>query len=258
MPDADAHRRPILLVTPLESERAAVLRAIRKRHRHSLVVDSRHRELQHPRFGRVIVRCCGCGPAVVRDRLPGLIRSAQPAQLWLAGCAGALDPSLRRGEAREVTRWSRDTPAVEQGAIAILTVDRPLLDPAEKRRQYQLTAADMVDTETATAAGIASELGLRFRAWRAVSDTADEALPIEVTKWVDEAGRTRLLRVLRDLAWKPRLVPVASRLAKASQAGAEGIADQLIAAWTGASTGNIPVETHAAGAEPDQPDAITR
>jgi len=54
---------------------------------------------------------------------------------------------------------------------------------------------------------------------RAISDTADEAVPDRMMDWIDDAGRLRApkLKLLADLTLHPRQIPAMIRLGKNSR-----------------------------------------
>jgi adenosylhomocysteine nucleosidase len=145
--------------------------------------------------------------------------------LIVIGIAGGLSPSLSPGGllvARDVVEDGRSVPAPDAGWLqrarrdtgatpAIFVSTRKILcTPQDKAAVYSSLPGGgvaAVDLETATYARAASRQGLPYVALRAVSDTAEESLPMDFNEFRDPTGAvcSRLV-VLRALA-RPRLLP---------------------------------------------------
>ncbi|MBX7168480.1 MAG: hypothetical protein K1X74_19240 [Pirellulales bacterium] len=117
---------------------------------------------------------------------------------WIvsAGFAGSLQPELRRGDfllANEIVdeqgaRWSVDLKIPPEELAArrelhvgrLLTVDRVVIDPADKRRLGAEHGAQAVDMETSAVAEVCRQHRVRFLSVRVISDAVDDALPAEI------------------------------------------------------------------------------
>ena len=78
---------------------------------------------------------------------------------------------------------------MEEGAYrgTLLTVDKPILEPEQKRAAGKLYSAQAVDMETLALARFARENGTPFLSARAISDTVDQEL-MDLSGLVDEGG----------------------------------------------------------------------
>jgi adenosylhomocysteine nucleosidase len=174
---------------------------------------------------QVIVACTGDGRENAARGAQALLERYQVGSLMVIGIAGGLSPSLPVGRllvAREVIEDGRLAPAPDTSwlerarrsagatpAIFVSTRDM-LCTPQAKADAYsELTGGPVaaVDLETATFARAASKRGLPYLALRAISDTAEESLPLDFNTLRDRTGavNSRLV-ALRALA-RPRLLP---------------------------------------------------
>ena len=95
----------------------------------------------------------------------------------LAGLAGGLNPALKIGdiivEASANSSWN-DSPF---RAGKFHTADALVASPAEKHRLFRETACDAVDMEGSIVRRLAESAGVPMLHIRAISDSADEAVP---------------------------------------------------------------------------------
>jgi nucleoside phosphorylase len=105
--------------------------------------------------------------------------------------------------ASSVTSAVRPGPFDDEGrgvrVGAILGLDRMLSSPQEKADAFARTGALVIDMESHHVARAAAERGLPFIAVRAVSDQADEALPVIMASFVDGEGQTKMSAVFAAL-----------------------------------------------------------
>jgi len=163
----------------------------------------------------------GIGPAAAERTIREVIRSEVPCKVISAGFAGGLDPALRVGDTLVA-----DSPSF------ILSSDIPLETPESKVAAFRATGARMVDMETATIAAACATAGILFVAVRAVSDSADEPLPVPFAAWFDvRRQRPRPLALVCYLVRRPsRIVAFARfvlRLPRVAQALARAIETEL-------------------------------
>lgn len=127
-----------------------------------------------------------------------------------AGFCGALDPSLRVGDiVREVHSLAR---------VAVTA--------AEKRELRASTGARAVDMESAALARVARSWNVPFHVIRAVSDTAQEDMPLDFNLYRDSAGRFSRSRIaLAALAHPFRRVPALLRLDRNCRQAAESLGE---------------------------------
>jgi len=176
------------------------------------------------------------------------------------GLAGALDPSLkpgsivagRRCEAlSQVLNTSSDADLLNlasvEGARAVevfLTSETILVAASEK--QALAAAGSVVEMESAYILAAASGRRVPVVAIRAISDAADEDLPVDFRQIVDSHGHLRFAPLLKELALHPHRVPLLVQFGRQSRAAAGSLADfldryiPLVASkWPGFSASNM-------------------
>lgn len=138
---------------------------------------------------RVAWTVAGVGVAAAAAGTALLVAGHRPRLLVTAGFAGALDPAFGRGALVVIDRVLRaGEPPLELAALppltgargTIVTVDRPVADPAAKRALRESTGAALVDMESHAVASAGVTHGIPCVGIRVVSDAADERLPPEV------------------------------------------------------------------------------
>ncbi len=151
-----------------------------------------------------------------------------PSAILSFGVCGALDPGLRVGDlvvadgvAIGDTRLAADAiwtaklrsalPLAQRGDIAggDVIVDSPEAKSALRRA----SGAVAVDMESHAVARAASNIGIPFAVVRAVSDTADRALPRAAQAGFRTDGEPDVGAVIRALARRPRELPALIRVA---------------------------------------------
>jgi adenosylhomocysteine nucleosidase len=154
--------------------------------------------------------------------------------ILLAGLAGALDPTLCIGDlildAPIAGPW-QDLP-IRRGKI--YSSDRIIATVAEKRSLFESTRCAAVDMEGKIVREIADAAKVPMIHLRAISDTAADALPGNLSGWIDDFGNPRLPRVMTDLALHPQQIPAMIRLGKNSRLAVQKLAKavrQIIERW---------------------------
>jgi adenosylhomocysteine nucleosidase len=193
-----------------------------------------------------------CGDSEIRAVITGMgpqraqrvARTAfdwQPDLCIAAGFAGGLNPAnhagdvfvasnIRDGEThRSIASDSRVLSlAEESGArrIGTLYTSAYAISTVEDKRRLGRTA-DAVDMESFFILNEAQERGIRGVAIRAITDAADENLPMDFTEVLDERGRVRGARLALAIARSPQRIPALIRLGSASRHGAMKLAQVL-------------------------------
>jgi adenosylhomocysteine nucleosidase len=190
------------------------LRRVRKYHAASMpVIEGEHQ-------GRIVtIAVGGMGRAAARRAAGVLLDGHRPSWIISAGFAGALDPALQRNDLAlpgelidaEGCRFPVDRPdslgdSVRHVAGRLLTVDRLILDPAEKAELHRATGADLVDLESSAVAAVCAERLVRFLSIRVVSDDAQTHLPGEVASLLTKSGSYRIGAALRAIWNRPSSV----------------------------------------------------
>jgi adenosylhomocysteine nucleosidase len=176
------------------------------------------------------------------------------------GLAGALDPSLipgnivagRRCEAHsEALKTSSDSDLLNLALTAnarvvdvFLTSETILVTATEK--QQLIASGSVVEMESAHILAVASAQRIPVVAVRAISDAADEDLPVDFRQIVDSRGHVRFAPLLKELALHPHRLPLLVQFGRQSRAAALSLADfldkfiPLIAArWPGLRPSNV-------------------
>jgi adenosylhomocysteine nucleosidase len=203
----------------------------------------RHVSVLHRQAGAAHLRLAvgGMGQKQAARAARELLADDPPHLLVMAGVAGALDPALRIGDvivAGMVYAGAETlipdipfdrTPEVRSGPL--LTVDRVLISAGEKRTAYAETRppaapvpALAVEMETAAVARVAVELGIPWAAVRALSDTADETLPVDFNALRDTDGDLPTSRVALYALTHPGCIPGLMRLGRNTGFAAEALA----------------------------------
>ena len=166
----------------------------------------------------VIVIHTGIGPASAARTVRELLAHEKPRKVISAGFAGGLDPALRVG----------DTLTADFADAKILSRARPIETPAEKIAAFRETGARLVDMETATLAEACATANVPLISVRAVSDSADQFLPVPFDAWFDtQRQRARpfalVLHLLRHPSHIAPFVRFLSKLPRVAEALATAI-----------------------------------
>jgi len=193
--------------------------------------ETSHRELQ------IRVAITGMGP----ERAQRVAREAlrwKPDICIAAGFAGGLKSAFRVGDVlvalavrdfetqrrlacnSEMIRLAEDAGASRIATLC--TCDCAVSTVEDKRRMGRI--AEAVDMESFFILSEAHHHGIPGVAIRAVSDAADESLPMDFTQVLNEHGRVRVSRLAGKIARAPQRIPGLIRLGSASRRGAKNLA----------------------------------
>ncbi|MGA8762113.1 MAG: hypothetical protein WB562_04405 [Candidatus Sulfotelmatobacter sp.] len=171
--------------------------------------------------GDAVLICGGIGAEAARRATEAVIALYDPAIVYSAGFAGALQPALKAGDIvtpRQVLD-ARDGSRVDtgEGHGTLVTVGT-IASPKEKVQLAASYGALAADMEAAAVARGAQARGVRFAAVKAISDESDFAMP-PMQRFIGADGefdtaRFVLFAVVRPWLWA-KLVQLArnSRLA---------------------------------------------
>lgn len=189
------------------------------------------------------------GDAAVRVILTGAGRFASqramdqvfaelPDVCIVSGLAGALKPEYEPGQVfaantvsnlpstrvlrSDVELVSRARAGGAKVAEKILVSDR-VIATAEEKQQLGMSG-DAVDMESLWVLAAAAQRSVPAVVIRAISDAADADLPLEFDQIFDEQGNVSLVRVIGQLARKPRRIVGLLRLANDSERAAGALA----------------------------------
>jgi adenosylhomocysteine nucleosidase len=126
------------------------------------------------------------------------------------GFCGALDPSLEIGD---IVVWG-DVPCQARFVRGeISSADRVVVTVAEKRALREKTGAIAAEMEAGAVKKVAQEWGVPFYCVRAVSDTANEDMPLDFNLYRDSAGRFSLPKIALAAVSRPfTRIPALRRL----------------------------------------------
>ncbi len=150
----------------------------------------------------VVLLESGAGREAARRGTAALIVGHRPQWIVSAGFCGGLQPQVRRGdivmannvadlEGRRLAIDLRMSPESLAGLRGVhvgrmLTVDRIIRTPAEKRELGQQHHALAVDMETSAVAETCASENVRFLAIRIVSDAIDDELPPDLDRLIQQ------------------------------------------------------------------------
>ncbi len=187
---------------------------------------------------RVVITGMGSERA---QRVARTVLDWRPGICIAAGFAGGLNAAYRAGEVlvaanvrdgetqRTLANEARLVDLAEEAGarrIGTLCTSAYVISRVEDKRRMGQTA-DAVDMESFFILNEAQERGIPGVAIRAVSDAADERLPLDFTQVLDDRGRVRIARLARDIARSPQRIPGLIRLGSASRRGAQKLAKVL-------------------------------
>lgn len=195
---------------------------------------------------RIVATVTGVGATSAVAAAQRLFDQYNPSWVIVLGFAGGLDPQLSPAAVMPIT-WvisehnsliqlgdADTTPTVPRvvetapqrpADRSLLTINRIADSITAKRQlfdQYQCAAVDM---ETYPLAALAAKRGLPLTVLRAVTDTANTALPPEAAHWIDPRGRARIATIACYLTTHPRQIGTLLKLRKNAQLAATRLAD---------------------------------
>jgi uridine phosphorylase len=154
------------------------------------------------------------------------------------GLCGALNTRFELGsvvQASEVIdgrggRWAAGRVHGGAAAVRVLSLDRVVVTAAEKRRLGAESGAEIVEMEAAAVAGRAAELGVAFYCVKAVSDGAEEELPLDFNHSRDSEGRFSRARIGAACALRPWLAPGLLRFDRQCRRSIDRLGEYLVQA----------------------------
>jgi adenosylhomocysteine nucleosidase len=165
----------------------------------------------------VLVAHTGIGPAAAEKTTAALLAYRRPRFLISTGFAGGLDPAPRVGDLIVAENFTdaqlrakcRTLLAVEPGVFfgPLASRSGAAESELEKSALARQTGALAVDMETAAIAAECQRASVPLLAVRAISDTADQALPVPFSEWYDIAAqRPRPLALVSFLLRNPERI----------------------------------------------------
>jgi adenosylhomocysteine nucleosidase len=208
--------------------------------------------LPFPAFGRDFLRVAPVGlrAGLLASRWPRLLAGLNRPLVVSGGVCGALAPDLDAGdlvlpesvlgpdgERLNVTPtpYRQATELAGSARGGLLVTSREVVATAEaKAALFARTGAVAVDMESALILAHAAGAGCPTLVVRGVSDAAAESLPPELIALVTPAGKLHAGRALALALTRPRLLPRALAVRRASQRALATVA-RLLAAFAASS-----------------------
>ena len=170
---------------------------------------------------RVLITGMGVGNAehAVREAL----KEVRPARVFTCGFAGALNPELTIGE----VVCTRENLVPGATPVTFVCATRVAITVAEKSALRAKTGADVVEMESAVIARVCREAGVECVTLRAISDTAQEDLPLDFNALMTPDENLSPIKLARAVLKAPQKIPALMRLGKNSAQAAARLAEVL-------------------------------
>lgn len=191
---------------------------------------ARCRATQTRSKGAVEILFTGVGRRQAEAALARTLQSHVPARVLSCGFAGALDPALPVGAVGFTTDHAALGDVLRSAGaqpMRFVTVDRVAVTAAEKAALRRDTGADAAEMESAALAALCRAQGAPFAVVRAISDSAEEDLPLDFNRFLRPDGGLDFVRLLGALACRPARVAGLLRLQRQCRAASERLADVL-------------------------------
>ena len=183
----------------------------------------------------------GMGARCAARAAESVIQAWMPGAFVIAGVAGALSPGLRRGDVLAAATVRTDdsnlTPHLTVSGVTVghlLSIDRVLVTSEHKAtalKRFEAVEGPLaVEMETAAAAVVAEHHKVPWGAIRAISDSAEESLPIDFNQLRDKDGDLPVSTVALVAIRRPGRIPGLLRLGSATNQAARALAEALVRA----------------------------
>jgi len=203
--------------------------------RHASSVETLDWPLRFARQGilngrRAVFAAHGPGPQLAAQVAREAAKRLKNVEAFIStGFCGALDAELRPGDiviGNYVNGEAVRTPEIDIGhtQAPVVSEDRVACTVEEKRALRK--RGNAVEMEAAGVLNVADELRVPFYCVRAVTDAADEALPLDFNIYRDKAGRFSRPRIVIAACRRPmRTFPALMRLQKNCKSAAAALGD---------------------------------
>lgn len=222
------HGVRIAIVAAMEREVAPLIRGWKVR---EIERDGRRYRLFES--GDSVLVCGGIGANAARRATEAVIEESHPGRVISVGFAGALDGTLKVAEVLQprtvvnAADGARTDTGLGQGTL----VSYPAVaDLVQKQRLGKAYGSVAVDMEAAAVAQGAQARGVEFGALKAISDSADFAMP-PTERFVASDGQFRSARFVLHVAARPwlwrRTIVLARNSGRASRALCRAIEEYM-------------------------------
>lgn len=192
----------------------------------------------------VEVLVSGIGRANAAAAVGPRLESNTPRLVLTCGFAGGLDPRLPCGtvvfDADPHPRLAQLLAASGAVQARVHSADRVAVTVDDKRCLREASGADAVEMESAVIRDLCRQRGIPSATVRAISDRADEALPLDFNALFDDHLRLSPARLAVGLLRKPGAIPGLLRLQRHCTLAARNLARVLQNVMSGYRIAPIP------------------
>ncbi len=189
-------------------------------------------------YDQMAVEVIGIRAKLIREVFPHYAHS-RVVGVITAGLAGALSPELDTGDvvidsastnAAGLAEFMDNMSGRKRVFVGPIHTSRHVVaTPVEKKRLFAESQALAVEMENSYTREFALRRDIPWLGIRSISDTAFEAVPPEVMKFVDSSGNVKAWDLTKGLARHPGLIPAVVRLGKSTQVATKNLSDALAA-----------------------------
>ena len=191
---------------------------------------TRH-QLQQQRINhRMLIT--GIGPCAARTSITrALDQASRPPRVLTCGFAGGLNPTLPLGQlvfdADPAFPLAQALMPIGARPASFLASDRILATAADKAAARQLSGADVVEMESFVIRQLCRERDIPSATLRVISDTAQEDLPLDFSRFLSDSGAFRYDQLLAALCRAPGRIPALIRFQRQTRQAARPLAAGL-------------------------------
>ncbi len=173
----------------------------------------------------------GMGRRNASTRFRKALQRVNPQRVITCGFAGALNPDLKIGD----VLFDQDFDAGFDEALRVLGAaparfycsTRVAVSVAEKSELRRATGADAVEMESSVIRTLCREKGIPSATVRAISDAANENLPLDFNALMTSDQRISMFKLTMALVKSPRAVPSLLNLQRNTRIAARSLGDVL-------------------------------
>jgi adenosylhomocysteine nucleosidase len=197
----------------------------------ALKEEARAFQKRAARNADVAVLITGMGQQNSRRALQAHLTQGPPPFVLTCGFAGGLNPALAIGDvlfATEDTALRAKLLAANARPAQFLCTTRIATTVAEKSELRRNAGADAVEMESAAFEAVCRERGVRFAIVRAISDTANDTLPLDFNILSNPDLSLNFGKLALAVATSPGKIPALLRLQRNSSCAAVQLAKVLM------------------------------
>ena len=173
----------------------------------------------------------GMGPRNAARAMEKALESSRPRRVFACGFAGGLDPALKIGTVVFDDGGELESGLLNAGATKahLHSADSVAVTRRQKAELRRATGADAVDMESHAIRTACLAAGVPCVCVRAISDTADEDLPLDFNALMTQDQRLSYPRLMMAIMRAPSVIPALARLGRNSTRAANELSRVLAA-----------------------------